>query len=105
VTSQVYADAPKRLIWRITERCDLDCRHCGKHGDAASSEVLDIDAMRDIADQIVELEPGLVVFSGGEPLLRSDFRDIASYLLGLDVRAPLVVPALHANSQHRQPPE
>lgn len=64
----------------LTARCNNNCRHCFINlpaGDAeARKKELGIDEIESIADQALELGAVWVLLSGGEPLLRSDFRDI-----------------------------
>ncbi len=66
------------LQWHLTNRCDLDCRHCYDRTDrrplstAAAMAVLD-DFARFCEEKNVS---GHVSFSGGNPLLRADFFDI-----------------------------
>jgi len=72
---------PKWLAWEITRRCNLHCVHCRSssgleakdHPDFSTSE-----AFR-ILDDIAAYAKPVVVLSGGEPLLRKDVFDIASY--------------------------
>lgn len=66
------------LQWHLTNRCDLNCRHCYDRTDrqplstAAAMAVLDDFAHFCEAKRVL----GHVAFSGGNPLLRSDFFDI-----------------------------
>jgi radical SAM protein with 4Fe4S-binding SPASM domain len=70
----------------ITARCNNDCRHCYINlpaGDrAARSRELTLQEIGPIADQAVELGALWVLVSGGEPLLREDFREIYLLLKG-----------------------
>ncbi len=72
---------PPRLIsWNITLRCPLKCAHC--YVDAGNSEpdgVLSTDEAKEVIDQIADVGSPILVLSGGEPLLREDICDIASY--------------------------
>ncbi|WBU52875.1 heme d1 biosynthesis radical SAM protein NirJ [Paracoccus sp. SCSIO 75233] len=71
------------VIWNLTRRCNLRCRHCytvsanvdfpGELSTEKAFEVLD-----DIGRMGV---PGLIL-SGGEPLSRDDFFDIAAHARG-----------------------
>ena len=82
--------APNAIIWRITDRCDLDCAHCGLHGPLSDPEVMNLEAMLKIADMIIEAECESVVLAGGEPLVRDDWKEIAKHLLDGKVRVSLV---------------
>lgn len=69
---------PNAMIvsWNVTRRCNLRCSHC--YLDAvqrarSSPQELDTAAALTVIDQIAEVAPtGMLVFSGGEPLLRRD---------------------------------
>lgn len=65
----------------ITERCNLFCKHC-----AASSkkmnEVVDISnkEMISVLEKVIECNPESIIISGGEPLVRKDFKQIISFI-------------------------
>ncbi len=72
---------PKWIAWEITRRCNLKCVHC-----RSSSEMevkghpdLPTDEAYKILDDISSYAQPVVVLSGGEPLIRTDVFDIASY--------------------------
>ncbi len=73
--------APKWIAWEITRRCNLKCVHCRSsseeevkgHPDFSTEEALRI------LDDISSYAKPVVVLSGGEPLLRKDVFEIASY--------------------------
>lgn len=74
-------NAPFLISWNITKQCNLKCIHCyidassQPDGDEASPE----EALK-ITDEIAALAPGaMLILTGGEPLLRADVYDIASY--------------------------
>lgn len=72
---------PKWIAWEITRRCNLKCVHC------RSSSELEIKGHPDfsfaeaarVIDDITSYAKPVVVLSGGEPLLRADVFDIATY--------------------------
>ena len=73
---------PFLISWNLTKRCNLKCDHCyldaseleGSDGDIPTEEAFSI------LDQIAEYSPGaMLILTGGEPLLRSDFYDIAQH--------------------------
>jgi len=66
--------------WALTYSCNLSCRHChvqraGKHG-----EELDPDEALALADRLAHAGCRSITLSGGEPLLRPDWADIAGQL-------------------------
>ena len=63
------------VVWNVTARCNLKCRHCYAHTEF-DGEIDKKTALR-LVDELNGLAT-LVLFSGGEPLLRGDIFDIAS---------------------------
>lgn len=84
---------PMLVSWNITGSCNLACGHC--YLDAVrrrrgGGDELNTDAALAIVRQIAALAPGaMLVFSGGEPLLR---RDLAMLVRAAAVRglAPVI---------------
>ena len=66
--------------YEITARCNLKCRHCYINlpaGDRRAKErELSLAEIERIADEAVSLGAVWCLLSGGEPLLREDFREI-----------------------------
>ncbi len=69
-----------RLDIELTERCNNDCLHCSINRPAgdedARSREMDTGFIKDLLDQAAALGCLTVRFTGGEPLLRSDFEDL-----------------------------
>jgi len=70
----------------LTERCNLQCRHCYISKPAGCAEAaageLTLPQLESILDQITEAGCLFLLVTGGEPLLRPDFRDIWLYAKG-----------------------
>ncbi len=64
------------ILWECTLKCNLSCKHCGsdckKDSTVADMPVNDFIGAIDQIIPIVEPNNTLVVFTGGEPLVRSD---------------------------------
>jgi sulfatase maturation enzyme AslB (radical SAM superfamily) len=71
----------KSAMWSITGRCNYRCKHCYLYAGDAKYGELPTPTMLDIARQIAECGIMRVSLSGGEPLVRSDFWEIADALL------------------------
>jgi MoaA/NifB/PqqE/SkfB family radical SAM enzyme len=70
-----------RLVaWETTRNCNLACIHCRASATMGpySGELDTTEAFR-LLDQIAEVAKPIVILTGGEPLLRDDIFDIASY--------------------------
>ena len=73
--------APVRLVaWETTRNCNLSCVHCRASATCGPYEgELDTKAALNLLDQIAEVAKPIVILTGGEPLLRKDIFQIASY--------------------------
>ncbi len=72
---------PKWLAWEITRRCNLNCVHCRSSSELEAKEHPDfsLDEAKRIMDDIASYAQPVLVLSGGEPLLREDVFEIATY--------------------------
>ena len=66
------------LFIELTDRCNLNCRHCGSECDPKKCHYIDTDmiikAIGEVAEDIQE--PFMICVTGGEPLLHPDFEKI-----------------------------
>ena len=71
---------PYAVSWNVTSRCNLNCQHC--YLDANGRKIGEADELSteealDVLTQIAELNPSAVlIFTGGEPLLRPDINEL-----------------------------
>jgi heme b synthase len=78
---------PKWLAWEVTQRCNLKCVHCRCSSDMASSEGdFTTEEGKKLLKEIADFSKPVVVLSGGEPLLRRDIFDLASYGTSIGLR-------------------
>lgn len=65
---------PRLVFWETTGACNLRCVHCRREWDSAPPQELDTqEAKRLVIDALAETHWGsILVFSGGEPLMRHD---------------------------------
>ncbi len=69
---------PVLTIWSITDRCNLDCKHCYMDKNRVRNEITFEEACK-VIDQLVEARNMILGFSGGEPLLRKDIFNLITY--------------------------
>lgn len=69
--------APLTFNWTLSYRCNFSCSHCYSREEQA--EELPTEAICRIVDILAEKQVPFVNFGGGEPLIREDLFDIASY--------------------------
>ena len=73
------------LFWESTIRCNLTCAHCRRvEGDAAAGSDLTTAQTMGLIDQLADVGTAqnfmpILVFSGGEPLCRSDLFELIGY--------------------------
>ena len=83
------ADRPL-VVWNMSLRCNLRCVHCYNEsgvGDA-KSELTTEQAERFI-DDLAQMSVPVLLFSGGEPLLREDIYHLGSYAASRGLRPVL----------------
>lgn len=71
---------PKWLAWEITARCNLRCVHCrSSSGPGAGGDEYDTGEALALIDEIAAYASPVLVLSGGEPLLRDDWFELARH--------------------------
>lgn len=63
---------PESIMFDITQRCNLHCKHCYNCSRSSYEDDLSDDDMLDITAQIIDVEPQIVCLCGGEPTIRYD---------------------------------
>ena len=80
INKPFFAGAPIAVVWNFTNQCNLRCSHC--YVDAENSldscELSTRDCF-EVVDKIVEADVAELNFTGGEPLVRKDFFEVARY--------------------------
>ncbi len=70
--------ALQTLIWGITNRCPLSCRHCYEWDNLAQTDTLDLKRLSQILSIFKTYGLRHIQFSGGEPLVR--FNDLVELI-------------------------
>ena len=85
---QFSADKKPVVVWNVTQTCNLKCIHCYAHAVERSKEreLTTVEAQTMIDDLSVFGAP-VILFSGGEPLMRSDLVTLAHYAVDKGMRA------------------
>jgi radical SAM protein with 4Fe4S-binding SPASM domain len=77
-----FAETRRPLVfWNITSLCNLQCSHCYLDASPFSqgSSELTFREARSFIDDLTEMKIPLLMFTGGEPLMRPDFWKLADY--------------------------
>ncbi len=68
------------VVWNYTRRCNLKCIHC--YADAVSGDSsgeMNTEEGKKIIRQLADFGVPVILFSGGEPLIRKDFLELAAF--------------------------
>jgi len=85
---QFSRDKKPVVVWNCTKRCNLKCRHCysASTNQPAEDELTD-DEARGMIDDLAAFGCPVLLFSGGEPLMRPGVIDLISYARAAGLRA------------------
>ncbi len=75
------------VVWNITRTCNLNCMHCYSSSEAKAydGELTTEEALH-VIDQLAEERVPVILFSGGEPLIRPDILQLAEYAVQKGIR-------------------
>lgn len=73
--------APLYIGWELTHLCNAACLHCYSNSGkgASSKEDLSTEECFSVIDQLADAGLMVLAFSGGEPLIRDDWHQLASH--------------------------
>jgi radical SAM protein with 4Fe4S-binding SPASM domain len=71
--------APFLVVWDFTHKCNLKCKHCYSDSGGIREEELTTSQALAIVDQLADAGITALAFSGGEPLTRRDFFEVARH--------------------------
>ena len=85
---QFSADKRPVIVWNMTRRCNLKCIHCyaGAREAQSPDELTTAEGKTLIAD-LASFGSPVILFSGGEPLLRHDLAELARFAVEKGLRA------------------
>lgn len=78
------------VVWNSTKTCNLKCRHCYMSSDNKKYQnELTTQEAKNFIDDLADFHVPVLLFSGGEPLIRPDFFELAEYAQAKGVRPTL----------------
>ena len=85
---QFSEDKKPVVVWNVTQQCNLKCVHCYAHAKAGlqDNELSTEEGLR-LIDDLSEFGAPVLLFSGGEPLMRKDLPELAAYAIERGMRA------------------
>jgi len=85
---QFSKDKRPVVVWNVTRRCNLKCVHCYAHAKNTSFDnELSTDQGKQLIDDLADFGSPVMLFSGGEPLVRKDLPQLAAYAVEKGMRA------------------
>jgi 12,18-didecarboxysiroheme deacetylase len=85
---QFSIDKKPVVVWNITRACNLNCMHCYAHAvERPVEKELTREQSMAVMDDLSEFGSPVILFSGGEPLMRPDLIDLAAYAVNKGMRA------------------
>jgi len=85
---QFSEDKKPVVVWNCTRSCNLRCVHCYSHSQSCKyeGEMTTDEGMR-LIDSLAEFGAPVILFSGGEPLLRTDLPALIRHATSTGLRA------------------
>lgn len=74
------------VSWNTTNACNMYCDHCYRDAGCKAEEELSTAEAKTMLEQIAKAGFKIMIFSGGEPLLRPDIVELAAYAKSLGLR-------------------
>lgn len=85
---QFSKDKKPVVVWNVTRKCNLKCIHCYAQADDKDFEgELSTEEGKRLIDDLAEFKTPVILFSGGEPLVRKDLPELAEYAVSKGLRA------------------
>jgi sulfatase maturation enzyme AslB (radical SAM superfamily) len=79
IKKPISLTAPFLVVWDFTHKCNLHCKHCYSNSGAVEEEELSTAQALAVVDQLADAHVTALAFSGGEPLTRKDFFQVARH--------------------------
>lgn len=85
---QFSQDKKPVVVWNITRQCNLKCRHCYAQAlHQKTPDELTTEEGKALLDDLSAYGAPVILFSGGEPLMRADLPELAQYAVAKGMRA------------------
>jgi 12,18-didecarboxysiroheme deacetylase len=84
------SDTHKRpvVVWNMTRRCNLKCIHCYSNSrDIPYKNELTTDEGKKLISDLATFRSPVILFSGGEPLMRGDLPELVEFAVDRGMRA------------------
>ena len=75
------------ISWNVTQRCNLYCKHCYRESSPDDKTINELTTQegKKLLSDMKKANLGVIVFSGGEPLLRADIFELIEHACSLGI--------------------
>ncbi len=85
---QFSKDKKPVVVWNMTKRCNLKCVHCYAQAiEETGDDPISTQQAKDMITDLAEFGAPVMLFSGGEPLVRKDLVELAHFAVSKGMRA------------------
>ena len=74
------------ISWNTTNACNMYCDHCYRDAGFKAEEELNTTEAKTLLDQIAKAGFKIMIFSGGEPLMRPDIIELVEHAVSVGLR-------------------
>ncbi|BBW97133.1 TIGR04053 family radical SAM/SPASM domain-containing protein [Geobacillus icigianus] len=85
-----FNENPFIVIWELTRACQLQCLHCRAEAQYhRDPRELTFEEGKKLINEIYDMDQPMLVFTGGDPLMRADVYDLAKYAIDKGLRVSM----------------
>ena len=74
------------ISWNTTNQCNMFCKHCYREAGEKNNQELNTEEGKELIDEIAKAGFKIMIFSGGEPLMRKDIFELVEYATSKGLR-------------------
>ena len=75
------------VSWNTTNACNMYCDHCYRDAGCKAEDELNTVEAKKLLDEIAKAGFKIMIFSGGEPLMRPDILELVAHATSLGLRS------------------
>lgn len=74
------------VSWNTTNKCNMSCKHCYRDAGEELKEELNTEEAKALIEEIAKAGFKIMIFSGGEPLMRADVFELVQHAVKFKLR-------------------
>ncbi|MBR1779524.1 MAG: radical SAM protein [Clostridia bacterium] len=91
---------PKKAVWEMTLKCNMNCMHCGSKAGKERDLELTTDECLDIAQQLIDMGLEEITLIGGEIFLKKDWDKVSRKFVDNGVSTNIITNAFNLNEEN-----